>query len=72
MALNKEQIIERISKQPIITQNIRRVKSKKGQVFWVVETKITKFFSDKYMQKVKDSPMFEKKAESKDEDTGDW
>ncbi|MCL6494516.1 MAG: hypothetical protein K6T54_07010 [Ignavibacterium sp.] len=51
MVLTKEQIIEKVSKQPIISQTIRKVKTKKG-TFYVVETRIQKFFSKKYLEKV--------------------
>jgi len=52
MAVSNEKLREKLTEMPLITQKIRKVKAKDGREWYVVETKITTFFSPQYIKKV--------------------
>jgi hypothetical protein len=50
----KELLTEKINKMPNIRSTINRVE-KDGKTVYVFETRITQFFSEKYMNKVREN-----------------
>ena len=52
MPIDPDKLREKVERMPEIKQTIRKVTDKKNREWYIVETKITTWFSSDYMNKV--------------------
>ena len=67
MTVTKEQLRDKLFKMPHIKQSLRKIKTKDGREYYIIETRITQFISPKYLDAVMKGGR-ERPEEKKDDD----